>query len=763
MELKRWIYNNSDIRGSKSLLDSLLQVKNIASKDRASFISPVFNGKKSAENYQQSIIAANLVKSWMEQNKKIVIFGDYDVDGTCATAILRKTFQYLDYHNISFHIPSRFNEGYGINPKSIEALLKKKPQAIISVDCGINANEGVDVLKSEGIEVLITDHHTIPSVLPNADFILDPKLDSADKPYYDLCGAGVAFYLALNLLDEATNYEDLLQLAALATIADLVPLTRDNRLIVASGLKLMMESPFLPLKELFKASNLALADISAGNLAFKIAPSINAAGRLKHAYEALKLLIESDQKVIQEQAKYLFELNNERKFKQEKVITEACNKIDNDLAILDNGIITVYSADWHEGVIGIAASRLVEVYNRPAIVFALKDGILKGSARSVGSFSIYDAINSANDLLITFGGHKVACGLSLELEKFDDFNKCLKEYCAANLSDEDLALKQKIDLELKASDINLEALSILNSLEPFGIGNPKPNFAIKDLNITNAFLIGKNKDHLKLNLAKDEHSFEAIKFSLKNPQAINPNYRVDLAFNLKDNTYNNKTKIQLMLKNIRLYDPSHKGLPAFAFAYYAKELLSRIAQVDQKIDFRIYDEVKKLTDEDIIAAINSGKKLLINNYQSLLAVLYIIYDSGISLKKLLDYQYLKGIIDIVPLKVLENHYFYGINNIYANQNSDNFKEFVSSQLKYNKNYFVKMYNHLSKTKKVDALKFIYSSLYPLATAIGLEFFKEAGFILEENNQFIFIEKTHDKYEYHNSKIKRGIDNLYAIL
>lgn len=767
MELKRWIYDTRNKSGeSGNFLDSLLELKEIKEEDRAEFINPVFHRKKNAGIYQACSEAAELVRSWMKRDKKIVVFGDYDVDGTCATAILIKTFAYLGYDKISYHIPNRFEEGYGINPKSVERLLLQEPEAIISVDCGINANDEVAYLKSKGIEILITDHHTIPENLPKADFVLDPKLCDERESFYDLCGAGVAFYLALHMLPESHDYSELLQLAAMATVADLVPLTRDNRLIVASGIEEMKRNGFAPFLALLKAWGMKVEDLDAGNIAFKIAPSINAAGRLEHAYEALRLLLSEDREEQKRRAEKLVDLNAQRKSRQDRVVEEATEMIDSHPELLSDGVITVFSENWHEGVIGIAASRLVELYHRPAIVFSLKEGILKGSARSVGSFSIYDAISSGAEHLNTFGGHKVACGLSLELGRFDRFQACLREHCKAHLSYDDLQAVQKVDIEVQAQDINIESLSILNHFEPFGIANPRPVFLMKDMNLSSSFYIGKKKEHLKLVLDKEDSSFDAIMFGLKDPQKLNSDYRMDIAFQMKESKYGSKKQIQLMVKNFRSFDPGIKGLPSLAFSYYAKELVSRIEVSRGNIPFGQYDRLQKIDSGELVSLIEAGQRPVVINFESFLSALYALYDSGLSLKKLIDSDYLKGIIQVLPLELDQASFLYGYDSFYVPNNVNRqrkYRSYLSKQLIYSKDYFRKMYLHLKQVKEVDSLKFIYSSLYPLSTAIGLEFFREAGFVAKNGKQFLFLDEKHERYEFEKSRIKVGLDKFHSVL
>ncbi len=767
MELKRWIYSeNTYKKDDMSFLDRLLEVKNIDKKDRADFISPVFTKDECAIFYKDCEKAAKLVKSWMSDNKKIVVFGDYDVDGVCATAILTKTFKYLGYENSGYHIPSRFDEGYGINPRSIEVLMSQEPEAIISVDCGINANEAVDDLKSRGLDVLITDHHTLPELLPNADFILDPKTCSEDENYYDLCGAGVAFYLALHLLPDDFDYSELIQLATMATIADLVPLTRDNRKIVSSGINEIKTNTYLPLLELLNEAHLDLNDVSSGNLAFKIAPSINAAGRLNHAYDALELLISEDESEIKSRAKFLYSLNVERKSRQERVIEDAIEMIDADKTHYESGIILVYSEDWHEGVIGIAASRLVEIYHRPAIVFSLNDGVLKGSARSISDFSIYKAISSASDSLLTFGGHNAACGLSLELSKFDDFKSSIKEYCDENLKEELLEVNQRVDLELGVEDISFDSLKILDEFEPFGISNPKPVFYSKNLNVDSSVLIGKKRDSLKMTFSIEDNIFDGIMFRLKNPRKLNSNFRLDVAYNLGENKYNNSNKIQLLIKNIRTYDPNVKGLPAFAFSYYSMNLLDRIKENNGNINFSFSNKLEKVDDYDVILAIRNGKKIVLNNYESLLSLMYLIYDDGLTLRELLNREYLDDTIAIIPLENIENSCLYGKKSFYqsdSQKQNEKYRELVKYQSTYHRDYFVKMYSHIKKVKKIEGLKFVYSSLYPLSTAIGIEFFKEAGFIKQAGDIYIFNDFSDGTYKYEESKINSLLSNFYLNL
>ncbi|WP_458700555.1 single-stranded-DNA-specific exonuclease RecJ [Sulfurospirillum sp. 1307] len=496
----------------------------------------------SPKSFKDISKASSRIVEAINNNESIVIVGDYDVDGVVSSVILSEFFDDIDV-SYSLIIPNRFSDGYGLNP---EIVKKVDANVIITVDNGISAVEAAQHCKEKGIDLIITDHHTVPSEVPDAYAIVNPKQDDCDFPNCEICGAQVAWYLVAALKEKlglkTYDLSKFLDLLSVAIIADMMELKDMNRVMVLRGIKALNCSnriPFIAIKEYFGKDILEGDDIS-----FLIAPLINSSGRMEDAIYSYEFLKSTNLEDAMDKLEYIVHLNNSRK-DEEKALFEASLEQISD----DENIIVVWGEDWHEGVIGIVASRLSKKFKKPAIVFSIKDDFAKGSARSVGEIDILSLIQSQEDLLLGFGGHKGAAGVALKKEMLPKFKSQMIKACE-NLTPKELEAGSDVLGELCLKDIDFELLEILEEFEPYGQKNPKPNFILKDAMVKVDKIIGRDGRHLKLILQKENHSIESLFFNYD--VDIRRGDRVELVFSVSKNTYRGLVTPQLLIKQISI-------------------------------------------------------------------------------------------------------------------------------------------------------------------------------------------------------------------
>ena len=492
----------------------------------------------------------------LTENQLITVYGDYDVDGTCATAILYLFLKELDA-NVKFYIPKRLSEGYGISKQGIDQVKSKGTSLLISVDCGITAIEETEYANQLGMDVIICDHHQPKDELPNALAVLDPLKPKCNYPFKYLSGAGIAFKLAQGLAERIGKRETplaYLDLAALAGAADIVPLTDENRLIVGEGLKLINESPRPAIAALIGASHLHPGNLTSGQIVFTLAPRINAVGRLGDAERAVELLITKDKSEAMELAAVLENENYERRKIDVDTFDEATQLVENSLDLDNEMAIILHQEEWHPGVIGIVASRLVEKYYRPTIMLTTIDGIAKGSARSISNFDIYEALQKCEDSLIHFGGHKAAAGLAIEIEKLNEFKERFNEVVRTTIKETDLMPELTINSELRFSEITPKFLRILDHFAPFGPGNMRPVFLSKDISVANTPRIVGN-DHLLCSFKQKGTNkvFDCIGFNMKDyyDTLVNSNGDLNIVYSIDKTVRDERTFPQFRLKDIK--------------------------------------------------------------------------------------------------------------------------------------------------------------------------------------------------------------------
>ena len=564
---KKWInkmkFNNesnkirmiSDKLGIPFLTSKILLSRGYDTVDLAEkFINPDISDLNDPFLFVEMEKIVNRIEKAIINNENIWIYGDYDVDGITSVSILINYFKSIGY-DVNYYIPNRQNEGYGIGKTGIDYIFNKQGNLIISVDCGITANEMADYSNQLNMDIIITDHHTCGDIIPNAFGILNPKVSHDTYPYDMLAGVGIAFKL-IQALSKATFkeiYMKYIDITAFGTIADIAPLDKENHIITRIGLEKLKNTENLGMKALIELSKLNDKEITAGIVGFRLAPQINAAGRLGDADLAVKLLTSSDKEEVYSIAEKLKNLNEQRKMIEKAIFVKSKKYIEKEIDLDNESVIVVFGEQWHSGVIGIVASRIVEKYGKPAIVLTREDDYVKGSARSVGNFNIYQAIKACEEFLIGFGGHKMAAGLSLKEENVINFRKSINEYVKNNVDLEDLISTINYEGDILSDDITLNTINSLDYLKPFGVGNPKPSFRVEDCDIINIKTVGSDKSHLKLIINKNSTNFDTIGFGFGYlTTEIKNKDKVDLLVNLDINEYNGLITPQLMLKDMKM-------------------------------------------------------------------------------------------------------------------------------------------------------------------------------------------------------------------
>ncbi len=498
------------------------------------------------------------------QGEKILIYGDYDVDGTTAVAVMYRFLQNLVSNlspltfNLDYYIPDRYTEGYGVSQQGIDYAAAQGCNLIITLDCGIKAVEKVAYAASKGVDVIVCDHHTPGEELPNAVAVLNMKRSDCPYPYKDLSGCGVGFKLAQAYTSRYglpfDNLIPLLQLLAMSIASDIVPITGENRILAHFGIQQLNKAPFTGLSAIMAVASIEEKRLTISDLVYKIGPRINACGRMKSGRAAVELLLTDDPDFARQQAEEVNHHNEDRRDCDTETTKEALAQLQGDPMFANRRSTVVYAPHWHKGVVGIVASRLTENYYRPTIVLtASEDGIISGSARSVGGFDIYAAIDSCSDLLTNFGGHKFAAGLSLHINDLPEFQERFEAYVAAHIREDQLQPTLQIEAELQLGDITKSFYNVLRHLEPFGPGNPRPLFASRHLiNHRDTRAVGKEREHLRLDVTDRVNAITGIAFGRADmAEYIQNGNAVDICYELNENTFNHYTTIQMMVQDIQ--------------------------------------------------------------------------------------------------------------------------------------------------------------------------------------------------------------------
>lgn len=544
-----------------------------------SYINPVYKYLHSPKTMKDVVFAVDIIKRKIQENKRIRIIGDYDVDGIISVFILYTALKKCGA-NVDYEIPDRIKDGYGINENIVKAAYDEGVDTIITCDNGISAIDQIQYAKDLGLTVIVTDHHDVPFIEEDgvrtflssqADAIINPKQIECEYKFKSICGAGVAFKLMEALYEEIGMDKEecykLIEFVAIATVCDVVDLIDENRIFVKNGLEMLNNSKNIGINALKKACGLEDKEITAYHLGFVIGPCLNASGRLDSAKKGLELLLMEDDEEAKNLAQEIVDLNDARKNMTKEGVDRAINIIDST-DINNDKILVVYIPDIHESLAGIVAGRVKEKYNKPTIILTKSEEGVKGSARSIEEYNMFEGLLACKELLDKFGGHPMAAGLSLQEDKVDELRKALNNKC--ELTDEDLTRKIMIDSSLPLEYLNLHLIEELNVLEPFGKGNAKPVFGVKDAKITKAMLLGKDKNVLKLKLLTNNNiTIDAMIFNdLENFESkiiekygneeldnlynkSNNNIPMDFTFYPSINEWNGNKSIQIVVNGIR--------------------------------------------------------------------------------------------------------------------------------------------------------------------------------------------------------------------
>lgn len=554
---RKWIADNTNTEKIKELSVSLgidesivriLVQRGIDNKESIEeFLNPSYEKLYDPFLLNDMDKAVKRINTAINKEEKIFIYGDYDVDGVTASSILYMALKSI-HNNVYIYIPERENEGYGLNKNAIDKIYKAGGNLIITVDCGISSHSEAEYAKSMGIDMIITDHHTCPEILPPCVAVINPKRKDSTYPFSELCGAGVSLKLcsALNLLTDK-----LIAICAIGTVSDIVPLILENRIITYFGIKLLREGILKNINILCEVAGTDYKNISSTTIGFTIAPRINAAGRMATAKEAVEFFISQDTKRIKELSEYLNNLNLKRQECEKEIYKEAKEKIEKNKEY-ENNIMVVSGNGWHEGVIGIVASKITEEYYKPCIMICVNDNEVKGSSRSVRGYNIYEGLLGVSDLLIKFGGHSLAAGLSIDPLNIDKLREKINENAKEIFENGDISPFITIDAELKENNINLEYTENLKKLEPFGMGNPQPLFLIKDSLVKESYSFSSGK-HMRLNLLKEGVPIEAVGFNMGQfANSLKTNQKIHLLCTIDINEFKGIKKVQAKVKDIRI-------------------------------------------------------------------------------------------------------------------------------------------------------------------------------------------------------------------
>ncbi len=545
--------------GISPILGGLLLARGISTTAEAKqFFRPQLSGLLDPFLFKDMAVAVARLNDALVRKERIMVYGDYDVDGVTAVALVYKFLQQF-YDNIDYYIPDRNEEGYGVSVQGVDYANETGVKLIIVLDCGIKANENIQYAKDKGIDFIICDHHVPGDVLPPAVAILNAKRVDSTYPYKDLSGCGVGFKFMQAFAQsngiEFSQLTSLLDLCAVSIASDIVPIMGENRILAYHGLRQLNASPSVGLQAIMDSCGLGEREITMNDIIFKIGPRINASGRMQNGKEAVRLLVEKDPRAAMMGAKLINQYNDQRK-DLDKVTTEQANQIVAELD--DQGeqkAIVIFNEQWHKGVIGIVASRLTEIYYRPSVVITSdENGLATGSARSVSGFDIYKAIEHCRDLLESFGGHTYAAGLSLRVEHIPAFKARFEQYVTENIDSSQIMAQLDVDAVIEFKEITRRFYTDMKRFAPYGPGNPRPNFCTKQVyDFGNSKVVGRDQEHIKLELVDNQSScvMNGIAFG-QSSQAryIKSKRSFDIVYAIEENSHK-PGEVQLQIEDIK--------------------------------------------------------------------------------------------------------------------------------------------------------------------------------------------------------------------
>lgn len=631
MMKKNWIYNIPDNKKVK-LLEEKLNIPPIISKVLVNRgLDDPTSARKFLSSSLEDLHNPFLLKGMQESVKRILeavqkkqsiwIYGDYDVDGISATTILLKYFAGIGYE-ADFYIPDRLEEGYGLKSESIKKIFDQGADLIITVDCGITSYIEVEFANELGLDIIITDHHECQDILPKAVAIINPKQKDCDYPFKHLCGCGIALKLIQALTPREifkTSIYDYIDLVAMATVADIVSLKDENRIFVKHGLEHFADSKNIGIRELVSICGLKKEKITAGRIGFTIAPRINAAGRIRNASMAVRLLTTESEEEAIELAEILDEENKKRQIIEANIYNEAIEMLENSAKLKKDAFLVLAKEKWHHGVVGIVASRIAEKYYKPTVILGVEDGVAKGSARSIPGFNLFSSMGECADLFEKFGGHEQAAGLTLKSNNIKKFADKINEISSEIIRSSKLSPEIKFDAIITMNDIDERLAEEIERLEPFGLGNPVPKFMYKSINVDSASRVGKEEKHIKMGLIGNRKYVDGIGFNLGVLiKLVKESKKIDIIFTPNFNEYNGRKKIQILIKDIKNADCEVMNQEVLKKNYYNTIQLERDDNATTEFDLDSIDwYLDDIKDEQLfeLLALNAPSIILVNTLE----------------------------------------------------------------------------------------------------------------------------------------------------
>lgn len=688
-------------------------------------------------------VAAERISKAVRKREKILIYGDYDVDGVTSTSIL---YKFLKSQNalVDYYIPNRFEEGYGFSQNSVEKVLDMGVDLVVTVDCGTTSIEETRELMEKGIDVIVTDHHECKEKLPQVKALVNPQRPDCLYPDKNLSGVGVAFKLvkALSLkMNVEIKQSEYLSLVALGTVADVMSLTGENRILVKYGIEEINNTSNLGLKSLKEEAGVSGKKITSTHIGYIIAPRLNAAGRIGDAAMVVKLLTTEEEGEAKEIALKLNELNKERQKIETEIFEEVINKIEAECDIKKSSIMVVPGRDWHQGVIGIVTSKVVEKYNKPCILITVSDGTGRGSGRSIEGINLFNALTFCQEVLEKYGGHEMAVGLTLKEEKIDDFRRLINEYANLFIDESKFTQKIKIDTSIEAQEITLENAHQLSLLEPFGVDNPEPVFKFENAKIAEINAVGSDNSHLKLKIENNGVRVNAIAFKMGHLAKVYKKSDVlDIVCTLDINSWNGVKSAQLKVIDIK---------PAFEIMLSNKFFFT----LDRSLSFE-EDALEENFENYInkIPLIKKEKDLkeYIYNYNLQKKRAVIILNSIDSVKEIIDFVKscafefnFKYSMSFSEVKINDSTLHILVNPDPSRLNLSKFDKVIVHGQWFCEKYLIKVLNSIDLSKI-----YIYNK-------INFNFNKDS--IVPNRQEMVFVYK-HIKANYGNSFV---IDNLFA--
>ena len=571
---KRWVFKPKadqqnihyleQVLNIQPLLAALLAQRGIKTYDQAKmFFRPSLDSLHDPFKMKDMNRAIERIEKAIQHHQRILIYGDYDVDGTTSVALVY-SFLKKYYSNLDYYIPDRYQEGYGISYKGIEYAHEHNVSLIIALDCGIKASKKIEYANSRNIDFIICDHHTPEKQLPDAVAVLDPKRAGCNYPFKDLSACGVGFkmlqaFSQTNNIDFAELYP-FLDLVAVSIASDIVPIIGENRILAHFGLKQLNKNPGTGLKAIINMSGLGDKQntIEVEDVVFRIGPRINAAGRIESGRSAVDLLITDKEHKARQKAQKVNSCNDTRKNIDRNITQDALKMIASEPGFREKKSTVLYNSQWHKGVVGIVASRMIEIYYRPTIILTSSNGMATGSARSIPGFDIYNALESCNDLLENFGGHMYAAGLTLDIQNIPSLKRRFEDIVEQSINEDQMVPHMEIDQEIQLSEITEKFFNILRQFQPFGPKNLPPIFVARNVRDDGtARLVGSSKEHMKLSLTQENDPdlvFPAIAFQQANHyNDIHKGKPFDVCFSVEENIFRGKRNLQLNVKDIKIH------------------------------------------------------------------------------------------------------------------------------------------------------------------------------------------------------------------